>query len=72
MGEGTGIPAALGAILMQQGKIKEKGVFPPEAGVDPMDMLQLAKQKVKVDKKGGLPIVIEHIDKNGNLKRINL
>ena len=31
MGEGTGIPAAIGALLMHRGKIPLKGVFPPEA-----------------------------------------
>ncbi|OGO61818.1 MAG: saccharopine dehydrogenase, partial [Chloroflexi bacterium RBG_19FT_COMBO_48_23] len=39
MGEGTGIPAAIGAILMGTGKITEKGVLPPEACVNPMDLL---------------------------------
>lgn len=65
MGEGTGIPAALGAILMGTGKIKEKGVCPPEGCVNPMDVLELARTKVKTGGNGGLPIVIEHVDKNG-------
>jgi len=72
MGEGTGIPAALGAILMAQGKITEKGVFPPEAGVKPVDMLELAQEKVKVGGKAGMPVVIEHIDKEGNVERMSL
>ena len=41
LGEGTGIPAALGAIVMNKGKIKTKGVFPPEGGVNPLDFLSL-------------------------------
>jgi len=72
MGEGTGIPAALGAILMGQGKITVKGVFPPEAGVKPVDMLELAQEKVKVGGKAGMPVVIEHIDKEGNVERMSL
>jgi saccharopine dehydrogenase-like NADP-dependent oxidoreductase len=72
MGEGTGIPAALGAMLMAQGKITEKGVFPPEAGVKPMDMLELAQEKVKIGDKTGMPVVIEHIDKKGNVERMSL
>ena len=72
MGEGTGIPAALGAMLMAQGKITEKGVFPPEAGVEPMDMLQLAQEKVDIGGKTGMPVVIEHIDKDGNIERMSL
>jgi len=72
MGEGTGIPAALGAMLMVQGKITEKGVFPPEAGVKPMDMLELAQKKVDIGGKTGMPVVIEHIDKEGNVERMSL
>jgi len=72
MGEGTGIPAALGVMLMARGKITEKGVFPPEAGVKPMDMLELAQEKVKIGTKTGMPVVIEHIDKKGNVERMSL
>jgi saccharopine dehydrogenase (NAD+, L-lysine-forming) len=72
MGEGTGIPAAIGAILTATGKIKEKGVLPPEACVNPMDMLELAKTKVKTAGGRGFPIVIEHIDKDGKSQRMDL
>ena len=41
LGEGTGIPAAAGAILMQTGKVSRKGIFPPEGGIDPMDFISL-------------------------------
>jgi len=43
-GPGTGIPAAIGAILMAQGQIDRQGVFPPEAAVPAMTMLALAHQ----------------------------
>jgi len=42
LGEGTGIPAALGVMLMQQGKVTAKGVHPPEGCVDPGEFIQLA------------------------------
>jgi saccharopine dehydrogenase (NAD+, L-lysine-forming) len=72
MGEGTGIPAAIGVIIMATGKIKEKGVLPPEACVNPMDLLELAKTSVKAAGGRGFPIVIEHIDKDGKSQRVNL
>jgi len=72
MGEGTGIPAAIGAIIMATGKIKEKGVLPPEACVNPMDLLELAKTKVKTAGGKGFPITIEHIDKDGKSQTLNL
>lgn len=74
MGEGTGIPAALGSMLMGLGKITERGVFPPEAGVKPMDMLKIAQDKVKIGDKAGFSpwIVVEHIDKKGNVERMSL
>jgi saccharopine dehydrogenase (NAD+, L-lysine-forming) len=45
-GEGTGIPAALGAILIGRGAIADPGVHPPEAAVDPMEILALAAEVV--------------------------
>lgn len=66
-GEGTGIPAAAGAVLMGQGKITEKGVFPPEAGVKPFDALQLALALGKKLGMGGSESVhIEQVDAHGN------
>lgn len=73
MGEGTGIPAVMGAIAMGQGKITVKGAFPPEAAVDPMDMIQLAGEVIKSSGKGdSAPIYIEHIDKDGKVEIIDL
>ena len=72
-GEGTGIPAAIGAVMMNRGQITEKGVFPPEAGVVPTDMLELAGQVLRGTSmgEGGVPIYIEHIDKDGNSQSID-
>ncbi|MGB2798399.1 MAG: saccharopine dehydrogenase NADP-binding domain-containing protein [Dehalococcoidia bacterium] len=72
MGEGTGIPAALGIILMATAKIKEKGVNPPEGCVNPMDVLKLAKTSVRTTSGSqGFPIAIEHIDASGKLEEID-
>lgn len=72
MGEGTGVPAALGAILMVMGKINVKGVCPPEGCVNPMDVVELAQTKVSIGDKKGFPIVIEHTDKNGKVEKLDL
>ena len=37
MGGVTGIPLAIGGVLMAKGKITRKGVFAPEGGIDPRD-----------------------------------
>lgn len=44
LGEGTGTPAALGAILMHQGRVTGPGVRPPEGAVDPADFLALVAE----------------------------
>jgi len=72
MGEGTGIPAAIGTIIMTTGRIKEKGVLPPEACVNPMDLLELARTSVEAAGGKGFPIVVEHIDRDGKLRRVDL
>lgn len=76
-GEGTGIPAALGAMLMLEGSFEEKGVLPPEALVKPLEMLQLAGSVVKQygvveGAGGGLPIHIEHIGPAGTSEEVQL
>ncbi len=74
MGEGTGIPAAIGAVLMQRGKITEKGVLPPEACVNPLDFLLVMKNQLKLDKVTGegSPLIIESIDADGNLEQLEI
>ncbi|MFX1537016.1 MAG: saccharopine dehydrogenase family protein, partial [Promethearchaeota archaeon] len=72
MGEGTGIPAAFGAVLMKRGMIKEKGVLPPEAGVEPLDFLNIMQEHLDLEKVGGKgsPLIIESIDDQENVERI--
>jgi saccharopine dehydrogenase (NAD+, L-lysine-forming) len=39
LAKATGIPAAIGAIMLSQGKILHKGVLPPEACIEPDEFL---------------------------------
>jgi saccharopine dehydrogenase (NAD+, L-lysine-forming) len=72
-GEGTGIPAALGAILMSRGAINSKGVFPPEAAVDPLQMIALAPEVTKAFGMGeGSPFSFEHIGPDGVAQQIDV
>ncbi len=77
LGEGTGIPAAMGAILMQQGKVQGFGVMPPEACLNPMDFLALVPKVMKLDRKkeGGKAfggIIVEQVDENGVVKKLDI
>jgi len=76
LGEGTGVPAAMGVILMDQGRITAKGVFPPEGCVDPNDIIRLRSTMKPVKKKGRKKAVevlyAERIDARGKAKRIDL
>lgn len=72
-GEGTGIPAALGAIMMKEGRINGEGVFPPEAVVDSTKMLELAGNVMGRMGLGGggVPVFIDHIDADGNVESVD-
>ena len=77
LGEGTGIPAAIGAILMQTGRVRGKGVMPPEACVDPADFLALVPEVMKLDrdKEGGKTfggVVVEQVDEEGNVTKLDI
>jgi saccharopine dehydrogenase (NAD+, L-lysine-forming) len=72
-GEGTGIPAAAGAILMGRGSVTRKGVFPPEGGVPALELLILALEIAKATSSGGRDsVAIEYIDANGVRKPVPL
>lgn len=68
MGEGTGIPAAIGTYLMAEGLIKQKGVFPPEGGVNPIDAIKVL---LNIVGKGEIPILVEKIDEKGVKEKID-
>jgi saccharopine dehydrogenase-like NADP-dependent oxidoreductase len=76
LGEGTGVPAAMGVILMDQGKIAAKGVLPPEGCVDPNDFIRLWSKmkpvKAKGKKKAVRLLYAERIDVRGKVTRIDL
>ena len=78
LGEGTGIPAAIGALLLQQGKITEKGVLPPEGCVNPLDFIDLITTVMHLDKKDKTShnefsgVLVQQIDENGNIETIDI
>ncbi|MFH2038762.1 MAG: saccharopine dehydrogenase NADP-binding domain-containing protein [Chloroflexota bacterium] len=67
LGVATGIPAAVGAILMQQGKINQKGILPPEACVNPSDFFPLWEQMTALvtEKKKPFDSIVEIINEKG-------
>jgi saccharopine dehydrogenase (NAD+, L-lysine forming) len=77
LGEGTGIPAAMGAVLIQQGKITSKGVFPPEGCVNPIDFIDLITRIMKLDKnKIGTEsfsgVIVQKVDEDGKIETIDI
>ncbi|PWI49328.1 saccharopine dehydrogenase [Candidatus Heimdallarchaeota archaeon B3_Heim] len=74
LGEGTGMPVAFGAIMLQRGLINEIGVLPPEACVDPMEFLGILQEHLSLETASGgaSPLTIESIDVNGNIEKITL
>jgi saccharopine dehydrogenase-like NADP-dependent oxidoreductase len=72
-GEGTGIPAAAGAVLMGRGSVTRKGVFPPEGGIPAMELLLTALEMAKSTGAAGRDsFSIEYIDAQGNVKAVPL
>ncbi len=69
MGSGTGIPAAVGALLMGKGSVTGKGALPPEACVNPTDALDIAGEIMQTDQGEGLPVHAEVKDENGDTIR---
>jgi len=72
LGEGTGIPAAVGAILLAEGKLKGKGVLPPEACVDSKEFIKVVKPLMDMTEgeDGKSPdsnIIFEHVDEDGKV-----
>jgi len=63
MGDATGIPLGLGGIMMVRGYIREPGVYPPEAVVDPKTLFRLAEELVVTKLGKGIPVsVIEECE----------
>ncbi len=74
LGEGTGIPAAMGAILMQRGKVKGPGVLPPEAAIAPIDFLALVKPVLATTGQQGSfeGVVVERVRPDGSVELVDL
>ena len=74
LGEGTGIPAAMGAILMLQGKVQGKGLMPPEACIDPIEFMALVQPVFSVSQKGRSfdGFLVEKVDENGRVEKVDL
>jgi saccharopine dehydrogenase (NAD+, L-lysine-forming) len=76
LGEGTGIPAAMGAILMQRGQVQGKGILPPEACINPVEFLPFAVQMFAKDAaskgKTAEGFIIERVDEQGKSTRISM
>lgn len=77
LGEGTGIPAAMGVLLVLMDKVKVKGVLPPEGCINPLDLLELVPKVMKLDakKEGGESfggVIVQQIDENGKVTNIDI
>lgn len=77
LGEGTGIPAAMGVMLMATGKIRGTGVMPPEACVEPMDFVNLISSVMKLDEKKDdkdsfSGVIVEMVDENGAVTTLDI
>ena len=74
LGEGTGIPAAMGAILMLGGQVQGPGVAPPEACVNPLDFLALIAPVLSSSKQQGSyeGLRVEQIDAQGQVETVDL
>ncbi len=70
LGEGTGTPAAIGAVMIQRGLVDKKGVLPPEACVEPLEFLKIMREVFgfnESDEKKS-PLIFQSIDAEGNVK----
>lgn len=76
LGEGTGIPAAMGVLLLQQGKITARGVLPPEGCVNPMDFIGLWRSmESQRESTGGETeetILVQKIDADGGVTPVTI
>ncbi len=76
LGEGTGIPAAVGAIMMNRGQVKGTGIMPPEACVEPLAFLKTVGEVYDLSGKkgssGGGSVILETVDEKGNKSPIDI
>jgi len=73
LGEGTGIPAAIGATLLQRRRITAPGVLPPEGCIDANEFLGLAMEFIPRSATGsGASILFESVAADGTVTKMNL
>lgn len=77
LGEGTGIPAAMGAIVMNRGSVTGPGVFPPEGCINPGEFISLLPEIMMKDESSGADgsfegFLVEKIDDRGNVTEISI
>ena len=75
LGEGTGIPVAMAAILMSQGKITAKGIYPPEGCIDPGDFISLIPKILSRPGEGesdGDSLIVEFVNENGEKQSMDM
>lgn len=74
LGEGTGIPVAMGAILLAQGKVRGPGVLPPEAAIEPLDFLALVAPVLAGSRQQGSfeGVLVERVLADGTVERVDL
>ena len=77
LGEGTGIPAAVGAIMLNRGLIKNTGVMPPEACISAIDFLKTTSEVYDLTGKSSTKestgqVLLEMVDKEGNVTNIDI
>lgn len=74
MGDATGIPLGLGGIVTARGMVREPGVYPPEAVVDPVELFKLAKELVVTRLGKGIPVNVieecEGIEREYSIERL--
>lgn len=77
LGEGTGIPAAIGVLLMLQGKVRTNGVLPPEGCVNPSDFIEMVSKVMDLgstpDEDGAFSgVIVERVDADGNITTLDI
>jgi saccharopine dehydrogenase (NAD+, L-lysine-forming) len=74
LGVATGVPAAVGAVLLHRKKIAAKGVMSPEGCVNPDDFFPLWDQLTSLvtGKKKPFDIIVEVVDEKGKVKEVDI
>ncbi len=77
LGEGTGLPAAIGVLMMLEGKVKGPGVMPPEASIAPAEFLSHVPAVARLlhageDGRRFSGLLVQRIDETGRMMETRL